>query len=240
MRMGLAVGAIALIGSAAQAGGPALTGFPALAAQGELIEVRRPLFRDGKLRVGDAAGSVRRRAIGRTQSDGAFGVTYSAVDRSGTIRFAVSGAAVGGTVTGDCNYGRSERRVEEESVTLAEPMDPLRMRCDFARDGRGIGYLRLGADRRADPALSARDGVVEVNGTRLGVRSAHRLGERGVATETPVGYWIEDGAGPVAAVDTNGLTRVRLALPRDPARRDAALMAGIALATFWDPGDTDD
>ncbi len=67
------------------------------------------------------------------------------------------------------------------------------------------------------------------------------MGKDSVATETPIGYWIDDAQGlPVAAVDTNGLTRVRLALPRDAAQRDAALMAGVAIATFWDPGDTDD
>jgi len=31
-----------------------------------------------------------------------------------------------------------------------------------------------------------------------------------------------------------------VALPRDPRQRDAALAAGMALAVFWDPGDTDD
>jgi hypothetical protein len=62
-----------------------------------------------------------------------------------------------------------------------------------------------------------------------------------VPTSDPVGYWLEDASGQrVAAVDLNGATRVRVALPNDRARRDAALAAGLALAVFWDPGDTDD
>ena len=50
--LGWALGATALtIATAATAGGPALTGFHAFAARGELLEVRKPLFMDGKLRV---------------------------------------------------------------------------------------------------------------------------------------------------------------------------------------------
>lgn len=246
MRMGsiLAAGVVqAMATTAAIAGGPALTGFDAMAARGELLEVRKPLFRDGKLRVGTAVGTVKRRATGRTQTVGDDTVAFSQVDRYGRTRFDVTGAQVGGALSGQCGYDRSEAQVTYGDATLARPAAPLLMRCEFQRDGKPIGHLLLGAP--ADPVrgyqATTRTGEVVIAGTRLTLRSAHALGKRGVTTDDPVGYWLDDAQGlPVAAVDTNGLTRVRLALPRDAAQRDAALVAGIAIATFWDPGDTDD
>ena len=66
MKRAIAAGLMTVLGpGAAAAGGPALTGFHDLAARGELVEVRRPLFMDGTLRVGRAVGKVRRRALGR-------------------------------------------------------------------------------------------------------------------------------------------------------------------------------
>lgn len=230
-------------GGAAWAGGPAMTGFHDLAARGELIEVRKPLWQDGKLRVGTATGRVKRRAVADERGSGAFGVEYREVERSGRSSFTVTGAEVRGTLSGECTYGREERRVEGGGWTAADPVGPLRLRCDFARDGRAIGHLRLGAvpQPMALVQRTVRTGEVEVGGTRLALRSAHRMGADGVKVATPVGYFLDDANGdPVAAVDTNGITRVRLALPRDPAQRDAALAAGVALAIFWDPGDTDD
>jgi len=44
---------------------------------------------------------------------------------------------------------------------------------------------------------------------------------------------------PVGAIEVNGVTSRRLALPHDPAARQATLAAGIALALFQDPGDVD-
>lgn len=239
-----ALGAILLSGAAtATAGGPALTGFHAFAARGELIEVRKPLFMDGKLRVGAAVGTVKRRSNGRTETIGDSAVAFSQTERFGRTSFEVTGAEVGGTVSGACGYDRSEESVAYGQATISQPVAPLRMRCDFQRDGRPIGHLLLGAPlgppRGFQP--SVRSGEVVIGDTRLALRSAHEMGKGGVATSSPIGYWLDDAQGlPVAAVDTNGFTRVRLALPRDPAQRDAALLAGIAIATFWDPGDTDD
>lgn len=227
----------------ALAGGPALTGFQAFAARGELLEVRKPLFMDGKLRVGSAVGWVKRRAEGRTRTSGDLTFDYSQTARFGRTTFEVTGTEVGGRLSGTCVYNRSEEKLETGPASVAQPMAPLRMRCDFQRDGRAIGQMILGAV--GDPALLAqpttRVGEVIVGDTRLMLRSAHAMGTHGVRTDTPIGYWLDDLQGlPVAAIDTNGITRVRLALPRDAAQRDAALAAGIAIATFWDPGDTDD
>ncbi|KQN26707.1 hypothetical protein ASE86_11640 [Sphingomonas sp. Leaf33] len=234
---------MALLPTAATAGGPAMTGFQAFAARGDVIEVRKPLFRDGTLRVGAAVGWVKRRAEGRTRSSGDTVFDYSQTARLGRTMFEVTGADVGGQLGGTCAYFRSEERLDVGSASIARPRAPLRMRCDFQRDGRPIGYLLLGAMVQPSQPIqpTARAGEVVIGSARLSLRTSHDLGPRGVRTDTAVGYWVDDAQGlPVAAIDTNGLTRVRVAVLRDPAQRDAALIAGIAIATFWDPGDTDD
>ena len=125
----------------------------------------------------------------------------------------MTGAEVGGALSGECRYARAEERTESDGWSIGAPTEPLRLTCDFVRDGRAIGWLRLGAVAQA-PALfqpEARVGEVEVNGTRLSLRSAHRMGERGMRVEDPIGYLLEAGDGvAVGAVDTNGFTRARL------------------------------
>ena len=244
MKRAVVAGLMVVLGAgAAVAGGPALTGFHELAARGELIEVRKPVFMNGTLRVGGAVGKVRRRALGEENRRGFDGIDDVSVRRFGTVRFDVTGAEVGGTLSGECRYARAEARTESGGWSVGAPTEPLRMTCEFQRDGRAIGWLRMGAVRQA-PALfqpEVRGGEVEIGGTRLALRSAHRMGKGGLRVAGPVGYLLDASDGtPVAAVDTNGFTRARLALPHDPAQRDAALAAGVALAVFWDPGDTDD
>jgi hypothetical protein len=232
---------MALAGAAAHAA-PALTGFDQVAT-GEVVEIRKPMWQSGKLSLGKAVGRVERRALGRSRTQGAAGVDHAEIERFGRTRFHVTGAEVGGTLSGECRYDRLEQRLSAGAVSATAAAAPLSMACDFARDGRPIGRMRL--DGRFEPLklaqITRRDGEVEINGTRLALRSEHRLGGRGIPTPGPVGYWIEGQSGEkLGAVDTNGVTRVRLALPKDPAQRDAAMAAGLALAVFWDPGDTDD
>ncbi|MFD1786803.1 hypothetical protein ACFSC3_04380 [Sphingomonas floccifaciens] len=243
MKIGLAIAATLGTASAAVAGGPAMTGFHQFAARGDLVEIRKPLWMDGKLRVGSATGTVKRRAMGQERTLASPYTDYSAVARYGRVTFSVTGAEVGGTLSGECSYGRTERRMSDGRVTSSQPVAPLGFTCEFQRDGRPSGRLWLAADLQPERLVqpTVRIGEVEVGGTRLRLRSAHDMGKGKVPVETPIGYWLDDQQGlPVAALDTNGLTRARLALPRDPAQRDAALAAGLAIATFWDPGDTDD
>ena len=75
--------------------------------------------------------------------------------------------------------------------------------------------------------------------TRIGLASVHRLGAGSLPTASPVGYTLAADDGIVGAVDLNG-GRKRLALPRDPQLREAALLGSMALALFRDPGDGDE
>lgn len=223
------------------------TGFDGIAARGEAVAVTMPLWMNGELRVGaDGVGRVSRRAAGREEAVGVFGadaVTERTVDRFGRMHFDVTGSSVGGQLSGDCTYNRREARLEGGGVTIADPVEPLRLRCTFARDGAGIGSLTLDGmvERDGLTMLTRRVGAVRVGGAAIDLRSMHRIGGgRGLTVDTPVGYeFVDDGGRTIGGVNINGTRRRALVLPAGP-RRDAALAAGIVLSVFWDPGDTDD
>lgn len=236
--------AIGVIGaSGAWAAGPGFAGFGDMAARSDVIEVRRPMWRDGTFRVGNAVGKLRRRAKASWKTQDTAAGERSLIDRYGSTSFTVTGADVRGTLSGECSYGQREDRLTIDDYSEAEPVGPLRMRCDFHRDGQPIGYLELGAmpPRGGLIELKERVGIVNVGGVRLRLRSSHQLDGTRIPVDTPLGYWIEGADGrPVGAVDVNGNTRARLALPRVAAQRDAALAAGVAIAAFWDPSTFED
>ena len=223
---------------------PPESDFGEIAARSERIDVRGvPLWMNGSFRVGDDAtrGRVRRVATGRSESRGGPDNTADVV-RRGRVSFDVTGPAVGGALAGECRYDRGEVRTNLEALTISLPTVPLLYRCTFTRDGRPVGFMELSAapDRPGLVQRSLRRGRVEVGGTALDIESLHTIGARRVATDLPVGYAFILGDEAVGAIDVNGATRRRLALPRDAGQREAAMAAGLALALFWDPGDTDD
>lgn len=63
-----------------------------------------------------------------------------------------------------------------------------------------------------------------------------------VPTELPVGYRVADADTDevIGAVDLTDFSRRVIALPTSNSARPVSLVASIALAVFWDPGDTDD
>lgn len=244
----VAIGLAAIL-SAAPAQARPMPEFRAIAARGgEQIEMTGvPSWTKGRFRIGadGTTGTVDRTALGRSREAGFRGGGMVASDgdvwRYGRMRFEVRGPAVGGTLAGSCGYDRSEARATIGGVVAARPVLPLALDCDFARDGRAIGTLRIdgvvpgGAIPRAE-----RTGEVRVGDTVLGIRSLHRTGGLGVKAETPLGYAFTGPAGDIGAIDLSGFTTRRLSLPSEPGARDAVLAAGIALGLFWDPGDTDD
>ncbi|MHA6724170.1 hypothetical protein [Sphingomonas sp. RS2018] len=227
--------------------GTAPTGFADIAARGEAVAVTVPLWMNGELRVAaDGVGRVSRRAAGREEAVGVFGavaVTERTVDRYGRMHFDVTGAGVGGQLSGDCTYNRREARLEGWAVTISEPVEPLRLRCTFARDGAGIGSLTLDGmvERDGVTTLTRRLGEARVGGAAIDLRSMHRIGDgRGLTVDTPVGYtFVDRGGRTIGGVNINGTRRRDLVLPAGP-ERGAALAAGIVLSVFWDPEDTDD
>lgn len=65
----------------------------------------------------------------------------------------------------------------------------------------------------------------------------HQVEGSALPLAAPIGYLIERGAQPVAAVELNGtVPQLRLPDPSQPDVRRATLLAALALALLWDPG----
>ena len=224
-----------------------MEGFDRLAEGADRLDVTGiPGWRDGSFAVGAAGtrGHVRRRAKGSIEADGAgrrqsLAVTER-IGRRGRMEFDVSGPEVGGTLAGSCRYAREEVRDRMGPLTFAAPTVPLAVRCTFTRDGVPAGELVLDAVVGADqPSAAAREGYVRLADAELRLRSVHAIEGLRIASEQRMGYAFDGADGPVGAVELSGAA-ARIAVPRTGPERLAAIAAGLALALFWDPGDTDD
>ncbi|TFI56319.1 hypothetical protein E2493_20780 [Sphingomonas parva] len=235
---------LAALALAAAAAGPALCaermrGFEEIAGAGERVDVTGLSgWHKGRFRIGETGAEGRYRIL--SSSDHAGGE----VAHFGGSRFDLSGPGVAGALSGRCGFDalsrRTRGRIGEVRVTTSTRLVPLAYRCEFARDGEVIGELVL--DEVARPGLSVRQeraGHVRIGDARLAFASVHHLDGTMLPTSTPVGYRFEAEGRAVGAVDLNG-SRKRLALPDDPALREATLLGSLALALFWDPGDGDD
>lgn len=215
-----------------------MEGFDAIATDAERLDVTGiPGWQSGDFRLGTAIGHVRREADGdeRGWSGGRHGLVD--LERSGRLRFTIAGAEVGGALEGDCLYERREQQDRRGSVTVSAPTRPLTLACSYRFDGAPAGVLDLAA---APAGVEARVGRLRIGGVDLRLVSTHRMVGLSVPADAPIGYRIEDADGAtIGAVETNGIGTRRLALPRESGQRRAALAAGLTLALFWDPGDTD-
>ena len=243
---------ILMVGMAMQLAGctaATMEGFSEIATQDgvEQIDITKvPAWMNGSFRVGDSKGKVRRvassDAIGWGPDD--IGSDFDLVRdgyaaRFGRMAFEISRADLGGLAEARCTYSREEERIAIDQVTLARPLEPLRMACRYRIDGREAGTLRLVADpdTRASYA-DGRGGEITIFGASLALQTRHGLAETNVAVADPSGYVMIDGDGQtVGALElTDGGTR-RAILPKNSAQRKAVFLAAITLALFWDPGD---
>lgn len=234
---------LALMSSGAALAAPRMLGFDALATRSARIDIAGiPMWMNGDFRLGSAGtlGHVRRTALAASdQPDPAH--ADGEIVRFGRVRFDVAGPEVGGTLAADCRYDRSETRVQLGRITVAEGSVPLLYACTLMRDGRRTGVLELGAapPRRGDGLAETRVGRITLGDTELTLRSVHRMPGGRWAVAQPLGYEMAAADGRVVGAVELGTTSARLAVPRDAAGRDAAVAAGLALALFWNPGDSD-
>lgn len=241
MRIGIGLAAL-LLGGCTLA---TMEGFDTIAPQGERIDLTGiPGWQDGSFRLGTAGGHVRRRALGATREwgDDPWGeVTQAVIERTGTLRFDVSGAEVGGRIEGRCRYGRMEVQQRSGPLSVSEPARPLRLACAYRFDGRDAGGMDLSGVLPVGPTLAEpRLGTVDLDGTELTVESRHAMTGVRHPAEQPIGYIVSNAAGQaVGAIENNGTGSRRLVLPRAPAERRTAIAALVTLGLFWDPGDTD-
>jgi len=224
-----------------------MAGFDDVAPEAERLAMTGvPAFMNGDFRMGASRGHVARRASTATEERGSLTpdwVPNQIAERgSGRLSFDLSGPEVGGRLEGECRYDRLDAGLklgdDRVTQTVTAAVRPLLLACAYRLDGRDVGGMELrGAPPGAPTPLVERAGEVRVDGVALAVRSDHAMtGVAGPST-TPVGYLVEEGGRPVAALETVGSGTRRLMLPADPARRRAALAALVTLGLFWDPDD---
>lgn len=212
-----------------------MAGFDAIAARSERLDLTGIGWgRSRRFKLGEAAGAFRRDLDRRR-----FGGEVALVEHGGGTIFEFAGPGVRGGLAGDCRLDQAQERVRAGSLTVSTAVAPMWYSCVFSVDGRPAGGMTLDAAfSRKLSVETARAGRVRFNGVELAIRSVHRFEKSRWPTSDPLGYVFEQDGRIVAALDATG-GRKRLALTRDPAARDAALAAGVALALFWDPGDQD-
>lgn len=153
--------------------------------------------------------------------------------------FTVAGPGLETPVSAEC-------RMRQTSVTVGLiSVDPKKMHygCDFRADGMPVAAYFAIAE--ADDTLAERIVRTERRGemllgkTRLQVRSTSRLAGSSWPSETPIGYLLDMDGRTVAGIELNG-TRPTLFLPARASSEvhQAALLASLALAVFWDPANS--
>lgn len=184
----------------------------------------------GGFDLGDARGNF-------VRSGGAYrerdypGDRDPVLHQDGEAEFTVWGDAVEGRLSASCG----SHATEIDTGSFAESGDPVSYSCRFARGGTPIdARLELGEPQSAK-LLAPRTGFIFFRGRRMEIRSVHDFDNPGVARSgTAVGYtFLADGQ-EIGGVDlANAPYRVHL--PRDPAYREAAIAATLAMAMFYDP-----
>jgi hypothetical protein len=244
MKLKIALAAAVFTLSTSALARPQMTGFAQVAATGDEEQLRGVGWgRSGRftLAVSGATGTFRRNA--ETTS------IFNRKSYEGTVDFTVSGPGIDGELSGSCGYGQRtieagvrtgrRSRLGVEAIT-----DPFAYSCLFSRDGQPVGQLELMREQgRPVDIRTMRRGFVETDHTALDLRSVHTFAGSRMPAEMPLGYLMaraEDKrpAADVGAAYLNGNAR-RLVLPRDPKEREAVLLASLALAFLWDPGDGD-
>lgn len=240
--MGLARFAIAgmlLVTATAAVAGDRMRGFDTIAARSERIDITGLSgWHKGRFSLGDT-GAGGRYDI-RSMRDRSFWES----SRYGESSFTLSGPGIDGEYSGRCHFemvnAQDRFRDRNWKLTISTSVVPLTYRCVFQHDGKDIGMLDLA--EIASPGISVkqeRAGIVALGDHVLGLHSVHHFEKASLPGASPLGYLIENDGQPIAAIDLNG-ARKRLALPGDLQLREASLLAGMALALFWDPGDGDD
>jgi hypothetical protein len=158
------------------------------------------------------------------------------VDNVGRGSFDIAGPELGGRVTAIC--GSHERAIDIGALVATR--DRLAYGCEFERDQvplRGGLLLSEVPTSRSLLAGRTRAGELQIGDVRIGIRAIHDMEGGRIPSRTPLGYAFDIDGRQIGAVDLNGGDKTIYA-PRTPgAEREAVLMASVALAIFWDPGD---
>ncbi|MDG2535495.1 hypothetical protein P6144_17670 [Sphingomonas sp. HITSZ_GF] len=139
--------------------------------------------------------------------------------------------AAGDGITGELSAACNSSATDMGSGALTIRTRNIAYRCRFARDRHPIP-ARLVLDERT-ALLDRREGHIELGGARIELRSEHHMLGSSVPVAKPLGYVFSANGQAIGGIDLNGSAK-RVFLPRDPALREAALAAALALALFID------
>jgi hypothetical protein len=185
----------------------------------------------GDFKFGRSEGSFRRVAGQHDYSE--YQPDRGYVKNRGRTAFTISGADVRGVLAADCEYWQAER----EDRGVHNQQYALHYDCRFKRDGVPLeAFLQL--DSGTHPWVSQREGEISLGARRIRIRSVHTAKGLKIPSTLPLGYIFSDEVNEIGGLDLNGAPKLAY-LPLDPALREAAAAASLALAVLWDPGDED-
>lgn len=232
--------ALCLLGGATAHAASTPEGFAAVAGRGDRVDIQGLGFGEsGKFRLSDgsAVGTYKRSSTSRTWAQG-IGDTASHSRTHGDARlvYTLDDGRKDGPLSADCDAAASADQISVGSLSIGGDLKPFGLSCVLRRGGQVVGDLSL----RAAPstglmAQERREGEVRIGGQSLRLTSVHRFEGGKLPTASPLGYLLTQDDRVIGAVDVNGWRARRLALPRSPELRDAALAAGLVLALQWSP-----
>ena len=199
-------------------------------ARTERIELRGMGFGErGGFHLGAAPGTFTRKSL-QTRLDDVY------VQNIGGGSFDVAAARGGDRLSGRCGFHEEEF----DSGLVVAPGLRLAYGCEFARNGTPIPgglLLKEVPTSRSILAGRTRAGGLEIGGLTLQVRAIHDMAGGRVPSGSPLGYAFHLGGRQIGAVDLNGDTKTIFAPAEPGPEREAVLLASLALAVFWDPGE---
>lgn len=183
----------------------------------------------GRYTLGELSGEFT-----RIESRWAIGDPLYAQNR-GRSSFTLSGPGFDATVAATCEMRRAAVTV---GVITFDP-DKMTYQCDLA--GTDARLLVLGEPKPENfrarlLARSERRGEASFGGVTLEVRSVHRYAGSRLEAPMPVGYLLESGGRPVAAVELTDVNPGLYLAANEPAEvQAAAIVTALALAVLRDP-----
>lgn len=235
MRKAIVIAAALALGGCVTA---EMDGFADIAASSEVVRIEGV----GWGRSGDfaltplgVAGTFKRSAVSTTSNGDKLA--------EGRVTFDLAGHGEFGGMQGECAYSRetletSERASRNVTIDTSMLTGPYVMTCGFFRGNSDIGGIEV-REQLGDAfdGRVRRAGYGEAGGAELRLTSVHDIAGTRIPSGTPLGYAMEFRNGDRAMLYSNGSSR-QIALPHEGRdERAVALMAGIALALVWDPGD---
>jgi hypothetical protein len=184
---------------------------------------------EGRYTLGELTGEFT-----RIESRWAVGDPLLAQNR-GRSSFTVSGPGFDSSLAASCEMRRTAVTV---GVVTFDP-DKMTYQCDLAGDGSRL--LVLGEPKPENfrarlLARAERRGEASFGGVTLEVRSVHRYEGSRLQAPMPVGYLLEIGGRPVAAVELTDVDpALYLPVGESAEVRAATIVTALALAVLRDP-----